>query len=130
MTRNIVFFDGVCHLCNGFVDSIISRDKKHFLFFAPLQGSTAEKILSPNDREKLDTVIYFSAGKTYYRSAAILKILSSLGGIYKIFSIAWIIPAPLRDIIYNLIAKNRYSWFGKRDFCRLPNNEERSYLLP
>lgn len=130
MMRNIVFFDGVCHLCNGFVDSIISRDKKHFLFFAPLQGSTAEQILSTNDREKLDTIVYFSSGKTYYRSAAILKILSSLGGIYKIFSIAWLIPSPLRDIIYNLIAKNRYSWFGKRDFCRLPSNEERSYLLP
>lgn len=128
--RKVVFFDGVCHLCNGFVDAIVSRDKGHFLFFAPLQGSTAEQLLSTNDRRNLDTIIYFEAGKTYYRSAAILKILSSLGGAYKLFSVAWIIPPPLRDMFYNLIAKNRYSWFGKRDFCRLPTPEERSYLLP
>lgn len=128
-TKRVVFFDGVCHLCNGFVESIISRDKSHFLFFAPLQGSTAEQLLSTNDRSKLDTIVYFENGKTYYRSAAILKILISLGGLYKLFSIAWIIPTPLRDIFYNLIAKNRYSWFGKRDFCRLPTQEERRYLL-
>ncbi|WII71584.1 DCC1-like thiol-disulfide oxidoreductase family protein [Bdellovibrio sp. 22V] len=128
--RNVVFFDGVCHLCNGFVDAVISRDKAHLLLFAPLQGTTAEDVLPQEDRVKLDTVIYFEAGKIYYRSAAILKILTSLGGVYKLFSIAWIIPAPLRDFLYRIIAKNRYAWFGQREFCRLPTPEERSYLLP
>ncbi|MGZ3794614.1 MAG: thiol-disulfide oxidoreductase DCC family protein [Bdellovibrio sp.] len=130
MNKKVIFFDGVCHLCNGFVDAVISRDKRHFLFFAPLQGSTAEQLLSTNDRAKLDSIIYFENGKTYYRSTAILKIMSSLGGFYKLFSAAWIIPGPIRDIVYNIIAKNRYSWFGKREFCRLPQPEEKSYLLP
>ncbi|KHD89632.1 MAG: thiol-disulfide oxidoreductase [Bdellovibrio sp. ArHS] len=128
--RNVVFFDGVCHLCNGFVDAVISRDKTHFFLFAPLQGVTAEKLLSPADRTNLDTVIYFEKGRIYRRSAAVLRILSGLGGAYRIFALARIIPGPLRDLLYNYVAKNRYHWFGEREFCRLPTPQERSYLLP
>ncbi len=128
-TKNVVFFDGVCHLCNGFVDAVISRDKSHTLLFAPLQGSTAERILSSQERNDLNTVIYYEAGTLYRRSSAVLKIITKLGGLYKLFAIAWILPASLRDVLYNYIAKNRYSWFGKRDFCRLPTADERSYLL-
>jgi predicted DCC family thiol-disulfide oxidoreductase YuxK len=128
--RNVIFFDGICHLCNGFVDAIISRDPGHHYLFAPLQGSTAEDLLPPEDRKKLDTVIYFEAGKLYHRSAAILKIVSGLGGVYKLLAIAWIIPSPLRDILYSYVAKNRYNWFGERDFCRLPTPSEKAYLLP
>lgn len=127
--RNVVFFDGICHLCNGFVDAVIIRDKKHSFLFAPLQGTTAEELLPEKDRTDLNSVVYYESGKLYYRSAAILKILSGLGGIYKLSALGWVIPAPLRDVLYNLIAKNRYSWFGQRDFCRLPTKEERSYLL-
>lgn len=129
-SRNVVFFDGVCHLCNGFVDTIISRDKNHFFFFAPLQGTTAESLLTDQDRKRLDTVIYYEAGKTYYRSSAILKIICSLGGKYKLFCVAWLIPSILRDLIYNFIAKNRYAWFGQRELCRFPSPDERLYLLP
>ncbi|UYL08337.1 DCC1-like thiol-disulfide oxidoreductase family protein [Bdellovibrio sp. SKB1291214] len=128
--RKVVFFDGVCHLCNGFVDAIISRDPQHQFLFAPLQGSTAEALLSPKDRENLDTVIYYEAGKTYYRSSAVLKILSSLGGGYNLSRLGWVIPGFLRDVLYKQIANNRYTWFGKRDFCRLPRADERAYLLP
>ncbi|WP_413568082.1 thiol-disulfide oxidoreductase DCC family protein [Bdellovibrio sp. HCB117] len=128
--RNVVFFDGVCHLCNGFVDAVISRDKTHLFLFAPLQGSTAEELLPAQDRTDLDTVIYFEKGKIYRRSAAVIKILSGLGGFFRIFSLAMIIPGPLRDLIYKYVAKNRYKWFGEREFCRLPTPEERSYLLP
>lgn len=128
--RKIVFFDGVCHLCNGFVDAIISRDKTHRLLFAPLQGSTAAELLNKEDRIDLDTVVYFEAGKNYYRSSAVLKILIQLGGAYKLLSIAWIIPAPIRDFFYKKIAKNRYAWFGEREFCRLPTPAEKDFLLP
>lgn len=128
--KNVIFFDGVCHLCNGFVDTVISRDKKHLFLFAPLQGITAQELLSVQDRESLDSVIYLEAGKAYYQSSAIIKILVGLGGGYRLFSLAQIIPAPLRDFFYRWIARNRYAWFGKRDFCRLPLPEEKSYLLP
>ncbi len=129
--QKIVFFDGVCHLCNGFVDQVISSDAKHRQFlFAPLQGTTAEQLLKPEDRANLDSVIYFEAGRVYTKSTAVLKILSQLSGFYKLFALLRITPPFLRDFIYNIIAKNRYAWFGERDFCRLPQPEERAYLLP
>ncbi|QDK45289.1 thiol-disulfide oxidoreductase [Bdellovibrio sp. ZAP7] len=128
--RNVVFFDGVCHLCNGFVDAVITRDPQHRFLFAPLQGSTAEALLPAQDRENLDTVIYYESGKIYHRSAAVLKILSGLGGVYGLSRLGWVLPGFIRDSLYKLVAKNRYSWFGKRDFCRLPTPNERTYLLP
>jgi predicted DCC family thiol-disulfide oxidoreductase YuxK len=66
--RRIIFFDGVCHLCNSFVDSIISQDKAHVFLFAPLQGETAKALLSDQDRNSLDSVIYFEAGTHYFKS--------------------------------------------------------------
>ncbi len=130
MNRNIVFFDGVCHLCNGFVDMVISKDPQHHYLFAPLQGETAKSLLPSQDLKQLDTVIYFEAGQIYYRSAAIVKVVSGLGGVYKLFALMMIIPTPVRDFLYRKIAKNRYKWFGERDFCRLPTPDERAYLLP
>ncbi|MEK2690519.1 thiol-disulfide oxidoreductase DCC family protein [Bdellovibrio sp. GT3] len=128
--RNVVFFDGVCHLCNGFVDAVISRDPNHYFLFAPLQGTTAESLLPAQDRESLDTVVYYESGRIYHRSAAVLKILSGLGGVYNVSRLGWIIPGFIRDSLYKMVAKNRYTWFGHRDFCRLPTAQERSYLLP
>ncbi len=126
----IIFFDGICHLCNGFVDEVISRDHDHVLKFAPLQGETAAKILPKNETENLDSVVYFKDGKLFKQSSAIIEIFYDLGGAYKILIIIKIIPAFIRDFIYSIIAKNRYAWFGQRDFCRLPKPEERQYLLP
>ena len=129
-TRNIVFFDGECHLCNGFVDALITRDPAHRLQFASLQGETAQALLAPEDRVQLDTVIYFEAGEIYRRSTAVLKVLSKLGGPYVLFNLLRIVPGFLRDFIYQGVAKNRYAWFGQREFCRIPQPEERAYLLP
>lgn len=128
--RNVIFFDGVCHLCNGFVDEVLRRDKTHQFLFAPLQGETAAQLLPENLRTQLDSVIYFESGQIYQRSTAILRILTKLGGAYRLLTVAGILPRPFCDFIYNIIARNRYSWFGQRDFCRLPTPEERDYLLP
>ena len=126
----IVFFDGVCHLCNGFVDSVITIDTNHIFYFAPLQGETAQKLLPAQDRAQLDSVIYYESEKLFYSSTAVLKILIGLGGLYRVFMFLWVIPRPVRDFVYGIIARNRYQWFGKREFCRLPRPDERSYLLP
>jgi predicted DCC family thiol-disulfide oxidoreductase YuxK len=128
--QRIVFFDGVCHLCNGFVDAVILRDPNHNFAFAPLQGSTAESLLSEKDRKNLDSVVYYENGKIYRESTAVLKILSSLSGPAVLSKVFFIIPTFLRDFIYRLIAKRRYHWFGEREFCRLPQAHERKYLLP
>lgn len=128
--RNILFFDGVCHLCNSFVDSIITQDKNHVFQFAPLQGTTAELLLNAQDRNTLESVIYYEAGEVFRRSDAVLKILTKLGGPYLLLKGAWLLPRFLRDGAYNFVARRRYRWFGEREFCRLPTPEERAYLLP
>lgn len=128
--RRIIFFDGECHLCNGFVDALISRDLHHKLSFAPLQGETAKDLLSLQDRQDLNTIIYFESGKAYYRSDAVLRALCQLGRGYKLFRIFTLLPRFIRDSVYKWVAKNRYSWFGKEDVCRIPLPEERQYLLP
>lgn len=128
--QRIVFFDGVCHLCNGFVDLVMTRDKNRHLAFAPLQGTTAATLLASKDLQSLDTVIYYENGILYKKSSAVLKILSTLPGLHKLWTALFVIPRPLRDLIYNYVAQRRYSWFGERQFCRFPLPEEKSSLLP
>lgn len=129
-TQTIIFFDGVCHLCNGFIDFLIVTDRKRVLKFAPLQGTTATEYLSAQDRASLETVILYTEGKTFYRSRAILKVFSLLGGIYSLVSIFKILPTSWLDFLYQKVAVNRYHWFGKSELCRIPKPEEREYLLP
>lgn len=128
--RKIIFFDGVCHLCNTFVDHVLLQDRFHKFYFASLQGFTSEQLLSFENRSKLDTIIYFDCGKIYYRSSAIIKIFIELGRPYSFLAILIVVPGPVRDIVYKVIAKNRYSWFGKKDACRIPTTNDKEYLLP
>lgn len=126
----ILFFDGVCNLCNSSVDFFISRDKKRILFYAPLQGKTATQVLSSDMRENLNSVVFFCDGHTFQRSKAIIEALKLLGGIYPLLArVLGFFPSPVRDGVYKLIAKNRYSLFGKRTSCRLPTEEESRYFL-
>lgn len=129
--RTIVFFDGVCGLCNHMVDWLIQTDHHRRLDFAPLQGVTAQEhgIFTP-EHEDPDTIICFTLGKRYERSAAILHIMRRLGFPYAVLCIFVIIPRPVRDVLYRIIAANRYRFFGKKESCRLPTKEERQYFLP
>jgi predicted DCC family thiol-disulfide oxidoreductase YuxK len=128
--QTIIFFDGVCHLCNGFINFLVRVDRRRVLKYAPLQGTTAAQYLSAQDRASLETIIVLNDGKTYYRSRAILKVFSIMGGIFRVTSLLKIFPASWLDFFYRKVALNRYSWFGKREFCRLPTAAEREYLLP
>ena len=128
--RTIIFFDGVCHLCNSFVDFVVRRDPQHRLFFAPLQGETAAKILPPDQRIQISTVLLFSDKKIWTQSTAILKVFGLLGGWTKVFVVFYLVPTPIRDFLYVQIAKHRYQLFGKRTLCRLPEESEKAYLLP
>lgn len=139
----IVFFDGYCGLCSGVVDFLIARDKNRTLRYSPLQGETARARLSESERTDLDTVVVITAdGRKLYKSDAILETLAALGskssehgnfeaialGIFAKF--ARFIPRRIRDLIYDLIAKNRFRLMGRRDTCRLPTREEQSLFLP
>ncbi len=125
----ILFFDGYCKLCNGLVDFIIKRDAKNQFHFAPLSCIEASKILSEDLRLKTDSVILSYQGRIYIHSTAAIWTLSLLGGIWKLSLILFIFPSFIRDPIYKLIAKNRYSWFGKRDTCRIPTLSEQEKFL-
>ncbi len=126
--ENIIFFDGVCSLCNAFVDFLISRDKKKNFRYAPLQGQTATERL-PLSRVKLASVVYLKDGMMLTQSDAALEMLSDLGGVWSLVSILKLVPHSLRDSIYSVIATNRYKWFGRRETCRLPTKDERTLFL-
>lgn len=125
----IIFFDGVCVLCNGFVDFVLQRDAERLFKVAPLQGETAKSTLPEELKKNLITVVLWSQGQCFVRSDAALMILQQLGGAYALFRVFWIVPGPLRDLAYRLVASRRYQWFGKKDSCRLPTAEERARFL-
>lgn len=127
--ENILFFDGVCSLCNSAVDFFISNDKNKMLKYSPLQGITAKKLLEPQYINDLNTVVLYQNGKIYTKSEAIIRGLSSISLFYRPLIFSLILPVKLRDFIYDLIAKNRYKFFGKKDSCRLPTPEERELFL-
>ncbi|MGE0617016.1 MAG: thiol-disulfide oxidoreductase DCC family protein [Bacteriovoracia bacterium] len=115
---SVILFDGVCNLCNGFVDFVVRRDTHRRFRFASLPGG-----------EKLDSIALLQDGRRWERSAAVLKVLGGLGLPWSLFSILRAVPRPVRDAVYDWIARNRYLWFGKRDTCRLPTAEEKTLFL-
>lgn len=127
----LIFFDGVCNLCNGFVRFVISRDRNAKFRFAPLQSEAAKKNLLrfgfPADEMK--TIVLVQEGKVFIRSKAVLKIVSQLGGIWKLTSLLYIIPPFLSDGVYNLISKFRYKLFGKKNSCMVPSPESRGRFI-
>ena len=131
MSDNIVFFDGYCILCNGLVDFLLKADRKGMLKFASLQGDTAKKLLSPDYLDKVDTIIFKNQkGEISIKSRAIIQILITIGGIWKVLAVFSFLPSSFLNRIYDFVAQKRYKWFGKRDQCRIPNPDERERILP
>jgi predicted DCC family thiol-disulfide oxidoreductase YuxK len=127
----IILFDGVCNLCNSSVQFILRRDKAGKFLFASLQSPVGQQYLQkfglPAD--ELHSFILIENGKAYSRSSAALRVLRQLGGGWKLFYAFRILPAFIRDGVYNLIARHRYRWFGKRESCWLPTPELKSRFL-
>jgi len=127
--QKIIFFDGVCGLCNGFVDFILAVDKKKQFLFSPLQSEFAKNNLPAKMTTELKSVVFLKNGKHYSKSDAVLHVLDELGGVWKLSIVGRILPENMRDSAYNLVAENRYKIFGKKETCRLPSAEERSRFL-
>ncbi len=127
----IIFFDGVCGLCNSFVDLILSADKKGVFLFSPLQGQAAKQYITdlPSESGEL-SIVYVDENDIYEQSDATLKILERLGGVWGLLSIFSFLPRNFRNYIYRLVAVNRYKIFGKRETCRIPTEEEKARFLP
>lgn len=129
--QSLVLFDGVCHFCNNSVNFIIDRDPKKKFVFAPLQSELAKSALQKfgEDTVKIDTIILIQHNKIYKRSRAALEIAKQLNGLWPLCYVFIIVPGFIRNLIYNLIAKNRYKWFGQMEACRIPTPEMRERFL-
>ncbi|MCB9333348.1 MAG: thiol-disulfide oxidoreductase DCC family protein [Lewinellaceae bacterium] len=129
----ILLFDGVCNLCQASVQWVLLHDKAGIFRFASLQSDTGQQQLARFnlDGENFDTVVLVVGSRVYTRSGAALEILRRLGIPWSIFSVLIWIPRPIRDAVYNWIARNRYRWFGQKQECWLPRPEwsERFYNL-
>ena len=125
-----IFFDGVCNLCNGFVDWLIKHDQKNIFQFASLQSEFAAKKLPADIRNSLTSVVLLDVdGKIYIESEAIIKILSYLDGYVWMGFVLKMLPRILRNFGYRLVAKYRYKIFGIRKSCRVPTGGEKSRFL-
>ena len=127
----IIYFDGVCNLCNGTVRFMLKHDKKKKFEFSSLQSSFARKNLANLNAQhtNFNTVVYQKDHKLYTKSQAVLHILQDLGGIWALLSFFKIIPRSWRDRLYDFIANHRYHWFGKKDRCMVPTKEYQSRFL-
>lgn len=128
--KQILFFDGVCGLCNHVVNLLLSVTAGHTIKFTPLQGKTAAEKLGPENTQQLSTIVYWRDGKMLTKSSAVAAVLRDVGGFWALGWAMLILPRALRDFGYDLVAANRYKMFGKRDACRMPTPDERARFLP
>lgn len=127
----VILFDGVCNLCNGSVQYVIKHDKQGLFRFASLQSDSGQELLQQYQLPQSDftSFVLMEKGEIYTRSTAALKVARKLSGIVKLLYGFIIVPAFIRDGVYNFIAKNRYKWFGKQESCMIPTPELKERFL-
>lgn len=130
--KKLILFDGVCNLCNNSVQYVIKHDSNNVFLFAPLQSETGKKIINhfKIDTSKTDSILLYAEDKgIQHKSTAALKIALKLGFPRNMVAIFLIVPAFIRNWVYNYIAKNRYKWYGKRNECMVPTKELKEKFL-
>ncbi len=129
--ESIILFDGICNLCNGSVQYVLKHDKKKMFRFASLQSDSGQQLLKkyklPYDN--FNSFVLLQNEKAYLKSTAALMVAKQLGGVTQILYAFIIVPTFIRDAVYNLISKNRYKWFGKKESCMVPTTELQSRFL-
>ena len=119
-SKTVIYYDGICILCSNATNILIKMDKKNILFFSPLQSNYAFNTVENKYVEKMDTIIVKRNNEFYTKSLAAFVVLEELKNPLRYFF--YFIPRFLADIIYDFVAKRRYSWFGKKEECIFPNN--------
>ncbi|GAB3849934.1 thiol-disulfide oxidoreductase DCC family protein [Hymenobacter terrigena] len=125
-TPDTILFDGVCNLCNGFVQFVIRHDPAGRFRFAALQSEAGRALLLAHGlapaavAAEPESVLLLSGGRLYSHSAAVLRIAEGLGGGWRLAALGRVLPAAWRDAIYRFVARNRYRWFGRQESCMLP----------
>lgn len=132
MKKKIVLFDGVCNLCDRSVQFIIKHDKKDEFRFATLQGEIGNSLMQKRniDTSRIDSIILIEPGVAFYtKSDAALQIGMHLKGYRTISKLLYLISSKLRDIVYDIVARNRYKWYGKKEACLVPTPELKAKFL-
>lgn len=127
----VILFDGICNYCNRIVNFIIRQDKKKIFLFASLQSDFGQSILKENNLplDVFDSLLLLDKGKLFQKSTAGLRLYNKLPWYWKWTQLFWIFPRFIRDAGYDLVAKNRYKWFGKKEKCMVPTPELRDRFL-
>ena len=129
--KNLVLFDGVCNFCNNSVVFIIKRDAQAKFQFASLQSDVGQLVLKKYNlpSEEYESIVLVNEDKVFTKSTAALRIAKDLNGLWSLFYFFIIVPKPLRDWVYGVVAANRYKWFGKRDACMIPDDSTQTRFL-
>ncbi|MBJ6145176.1 thiol-disulfide oxidoreductase DCC family protein [Hymenobacter sp. BT559] len=131
-----ILFDGVCNLCNGFVQAVIRYDAAGRFRFAALQSDAAQALLAAAGQPHLagsaagpDSVVLVEDGRVYTHSTAVLRIAGHLGALGQVAQVGWLLPRTWRDALYRYVARHRYRWFGRQESCLLPTPALRARFL-
>ena len=129
--RNIIIFDGVCNLCNGWVKFVIRRDPAGLFSFAPMQSDRAQELIAEHHGMPFDceTILLIKKGTVYARSDAVMEITRELPRCSVLFRILQLTPKPMRDFFYRIVARHRYRLFGKRDPCMVPTEDMQNRFI-
>lgn len=129
--QQVIVFDGICNFCNASVDFVMKRDPQQRFKFGTLQSEPAKQILKDQhlDTEDFETFLLLEKGQVFTKSTAALKIAKQLKGFWPLLYTFIIVPRPLRDGVYNFIARRRYRWMGKMETCRVPTLAERERFI-
>ncbi|WP_066218075.1 thiol-disulfide oxidoreductase DCC family protein [Formosa haliotis] len=132
VNTNLVLFDGICNLCDSSVQFVIKHDKNNHFSFTTLQGETGKSIIekfkiNPSDTDSI--LLLTPNNKLYTKSSAALRIASKLNFPINLMAVFLIVPKPLRDVVYDYIAKNRYKWYGKKTACMIPTKALKSRFI-
>lgn len=129
--QSIILFDGVCNFCNYWVNFILDKDETNLFKFAALQSEKGRELLEKYNlpKDNFDSFILIANDSLFKKSSAAFEIAKHLNGLPKLLSAFSFLPRTFTDLVYDLVAKNRYKFFGKKNVCRIPTPEERSRFL-
>ena len=125
----VILFDGECNLCNGAVAFVARRDPKGRFRFASLQSPVASRLLAGAARPLPDSIVLLEKGRVHTRSGAALRIALGLRSLWPLLGVLLLVPWPVRDWVYDWVARRRYRWFGRREACLVPTPELRARFL-
>ncbi len=128
--RPVLYFDGHCNLCNGFVQRVLRWDRRGVFLFASLQSSAGAKAVSAlGGASAPDSLVVEHRGRMYTKSDAALYVAQVLGGGFRLVALLRFLPKAVRNAVYDFVARNRYRWFGRQETCALPTPETAARFL-